>query len=75
MVKNPPANCQFRRCKRLGFDPWVGKIPWRRRKWHPTPIFLPKRESHVQRSLAGYPCNGKRVEHYQVTEQKQGVSF
>ena len=23
-----------------GFDPWVRKIPWRR-KWHPTPVFLP----------------------------------
>ena len=22
--------CQCRRCKRLGFDPWVGKIFWRR---------------------------------------------
>ena len=40
--------CQFRRC---GFDPWVGKIPWRR-KWQPTPVFLPGK-SHGQRSLAG----------------------
>ena len=31
---------------------WVGKIPWRR-KWHPTPVFLPGK-SHGQRSLAGY---------------------
>ena len=23
-----------------GFNPWVGKIPWRR-KWHPTPASLP----------------------------------
>ena len=30
VVKNPPANCQHRRHKRRGFDPWVGKIPWRR---------------------------------------------
>ena len=22
--------CQCKRCKRCGFDPWVGKIPWRR---------------------------------------------
>ena len=29
--------CQFRRYKRCGFDPWVGKIPWRR-KWQPTPV-------------------------------------
>ena len=23
-----------------GFDPWLGKIPWRR-TWQPTPVFLP----------------------------------
>ena len=28
-------------CGRLGFDPWVGKIPWRR-AWKPTPVFLPR---------------------------------
>ena len=27
-------------CKRRGFNPWVRKIPWRR-KWQPTPVFLP----------------------------------
>ena len=43
--------CQCRRCKRLMFDPWVGKMPWRR-AWQPTPVFLPG-ESHGQRSLAG----------------------
>ena len=37
-------------------DPWVGKIPWRR-KWQPTPVFLPG-ESHGQRSLAGYSMGG-----------------
>ena len=45
-------DCQCRRHKRLGFSPWVGKIPWRR-KWQPTPVFLPG-EFHGQRSLAGY---------------------
>ena len=34
------------------FHPWVGMIP-RRRKWQPTPVFLPGK-SHGQRSLAGY---------------------
>ena len=43
--------CKSRRCRRLGFNPWVQKIPWRR-KWQPTPVFLP-RESHGQRSLVG----------------------
>ena len=33
------------------FDPWVGKIP-RRRKWQPAPVFLPEK-SHEQRSLEG----------------------
>ena len=26
-------------CRRPGFNPWVGKIPWSR-KWQPTPVFL-----------------------------------
>jgi len=34
------------------FNPWVRKIP-RRRKWLPTPVFLPG-EFFGQRSLAGY---------------------
>ena len=38
--------------RRLGFNPWVRKIPWRR-KSQPTPVFLLE-ESHGQRSLAGY---------------------
>ena len=42
--------------KRLRFNPWVGKIPWRR-AWQPTPAFLPG-ESHGQRSLAGYSPRG-----------------
>ena len=43
--------CLCRRHKRPGFDPWTGKILWRR-KWAPTPLFLPG-ELHGQRSLAG----------------------
>ena len=45
-------SCQHRRHKRLGFDPWVEKISWRR-TWQLTPVFLPG-EFHGQRSLAGY---------------------
>ena len=44
--------CQCRRLKTCGFDPWVGKIPWKM-AWQPTPVFLPG-ESHGQRSLTGY---------------------
>ena len=44
--------CQSRRLKRRGFDPWVGKIPWRR-AWQPVPVFL-LWEFHGQRSLVSY---------------------
>ena len=39
-------------CRRSGFDPWVWKIPWRR-KWQPTPVSSPGK-SHGQKSLVGY---------------------
>ena len=45
------SSCQCRRCKSHGFEPCVGKIPWRR-EWQPTPVFLPGK-SHAQRSLIG----------------------
>ena len=45
------STCSCRRYKRHGFDPWVGKIPWRR-EWQSTPIFLPGK-FHGQRSLMG----------------------
>ena len=38
--------------RRPRFDPWVGKIPWRR-KWKPTSVLLPWK-SHGRRSLVGY---------------------
>ena len=41
--------CQCRKLKRRGFNPWVRKIPWRK-KWQPTPVFLPK-NPHEWRSL------------------------
>ena len=43
---------------RGGFEPWVGKIPWRR-KWQPTPVFLPG-ESHRGRSLTGSSPRGHK---------------
>ena len=44
--------CQHRWLKRCELDPWVRKIPWRR-KWQSTPVSLPG-EFHGQRSLVGY---------------------
>ena len=50
-----------------GFDPWVGKIPWRRKR-QPTPVFLPG-ESHGQRSLAGCrPWGHIELDTTEVTE-------
>jgi len=49
VVKNLPANARDMRCE---FDPWVGKIPWRR-AWQLPAIFLPGQYCG-QRSLAGY---------------------
>ena len=46
-------------CRRLGFNSWVGKIPWRR-VWLPTPVFLPG-QSRGQRNLAGYISWGSKV--------------
>ena len=48
--------CQYRSHRRCGWDPWVRKVP-RRRKWQPTPVFL-LGESQGQRSLGGYSPRG-----------------
>ena len=48
--------CQCRRHKRHWFDPWVRKLPWRR-KWKPTPVLLPGK-FQGQRSLLGYRPRG-----------------
>ena len=67
VVKNLPANAGDRR---HGFDPWVGKIPWRR-EWQPTPVVLPGK-SHGQRSLKGYsPLGLKSIRHDLDTKQQQ----
>ena len=43
-----------------GFNPWVGKTPWRRKR-PPTPVFLPGDSRGQKRSLAGYSPWGRRV--------------
>ena len=68
VVKNPLANARDIKGYRL--DPCVGKIPWKR-KWQPTPIFLPEKP-HGQRSQAGYsPWGRKPVWHNLATKQFQ----
>ena len=57
-------------CRRRGFDPWVMTIPWRR-KWQPTPVFLPGKP-RGQRSLVGYSPQGyTESDMTEVTKQQQ----
>ena len=56
MVKNLTAMQEI--WVRSGFDPWVGKIPWRR-EWQLTLVFLPG-EFHEERSLVGYSPQGHK---------------
>ena len=63
--------CKSRRRPR--FDPWVGKIPWRK-AWQPTPVFLPG-EPHEQRSLVGYsPWSRKESDTTEATWHARGYS-
>ena len=50
-------------CRRHKFNPWVGKIPWKK-KWRPTPVFLTGK-SH------GQPRGHNRVRHNLATKQQQ----
>ena len=63
--------CQWRRCKRLRFDPWVGKIPWRR-KWQSTPVFLTGK-FHRQRRLMGYSAWG--LKELDTTEHMHRIQY
>ena len=54
-LRGEESACECRRCR---FDPWVRKIPGRR-KWQPTPVFLPEK-LHVQRSFVGHSLWGRR---------------
>ena len=53
--KEPTSHC--RRHKRRGFNPWVGKIPWRR-AGQTTPVFLPGEHPMEQGAFAGYDAWG-----------------
>ena len=59
--------CQGRR---LRFYPWIRKSPWRRRKWQPTPVFLPGK-SHGDRSLVGYSLRGHRRVRHNLAPQRR----
>ena len=67
LVAQTVKNC--RQCRRPGFDPWAGKMLWRR-EWLPTPMFLPG-EFYGQRSLVGYGLWGCKES--EMTEQLTGT--
>ena len=60
VVKTLPAK------QKRGFDPWVGKVPWRR-EWLPIPVFLAAK-SHGLRRLAGYSPRDHRVRPNRATQ-------
>ena len=63
--------CQCRRHKGGWFNPWVGKMTWRR-AWQPTAVFL-LGESHGRRRLAGYSPQGhKEADTTEATQHTQG---
>ena len=64
MIKNLPA------CRRCGFIPWVKKTPWRR-KWQPTPVFLPENPTDREAWWTIVHGSCKRVEHDLATEQRE----
>ena len=58
---------QWRRHRRHGLELWIRKIPWRR-KWQPTPVFLPGK-LHGHRGLVGYrPWGRKKSDTTEPTE-------
>ena len=66
--------CQCRRHNRHGFDPWVGKIPWRR-AWQPISIILPG-ECHGQRSLVDYSPKGcKESDRTETSQHKHTETY
>ena len=59
MVKNPPADAgELRR----GFDPWVGKIPWRG-AWQPTPVCLPGESPWTEEPGGPQSMGSQRIGH------------
>ena len=56
LIKNLPA------MQEPGFNPWVGKIPWRR-AWQPTPVFLAEEFPWTDESGRLQSMGSQRVRH------------
>ena len=60
LAVNNPTAMQEMRHRRYWFDPWVGKIPWRK-AWQHTPIFLPGRIPCTEETSRLYSIGSERV--------------
>ena len=67
VLRGKESACQ---CRRLKFDPWVGKIPCRR-KWQPTPVSLPGKIPWTEEPDGLQSMRSQRVRHNLVNEQQQ----
>ena len=54
--------CQCKRCSRRGLSPCIGKILWRR-KWQPTPVYLPWRSPWIEEPGGLQSVGSHRVKH------------
>ena len=63
------STCQ---CRRPGFDPWVGKIPWRR-KWQPTPVFLPGESSWTEEPRGLQSMRSQKILTQLANKQQQPI--
>ena len=61
-----------RQCRTRGFDPWVQKIPWRR-KWQPTPVFLPMKSDGLPEEPGGLQSRG--CKEWDMTERLSIVQY
>ena len=50
---------QCRRHQRCGFNPWIGKIPWKR-AWQPTAVFLPGESPGTEEPGGLYSPQGRK---------------
>ena len=59
------STCECRSCRRRRFDLWVRRIPWRK-KWEPTPVFLPRKIPPIGEPAGLQSIGSQRVGHDRV---------
>ena len=70
-VVGKKPTCQ---CRRLGFDPWVGSIPWRR-KWQPNPLQYSCLENPMDRGVWWAAAHGVTKSQTRLSPHTQVQSF